>query len=84
MAIAQTLYYHLQKAFEKAFRKKIFQIKNYLRPYRQTINKTGVIQLIIAFTDDNVRLQYAAQYSNDVKRLEKFHSSMMRSFCDIE
>ena len=55
-----------------------------MRPYRQRIHKTGKIQLIIAFTDDNVRLQYAAQYSNDVKRLEKFHSSMMRSFCDIE
>ena len=42
----------------------------------------GVVQLVITFTDDQHRLQFAAEYSNDVKRLEKFLTSKMRSYCD--
>ena len=41
-----------------------------------------VFQLVITFTDDQHRLQFAAEYSNDVKRLEKFLTSKMRSYCD--
>ncbi|CBY24817.1 unnamed protein product [Oikopleura dioica] len=41
-------------------------------------------KLVIAFTDDTKRLQFVAQYSNDVKRLEKFIASMMKSFVDAE
>lgn len=40
------------------------------------------VQLVITFTDDQHRLQFAAEYSNDVKRLEKFLTSKMRSYCD--
>ena len=40
------------------------------------------IKLVVTFTDDQHRLQFAAEYSNDVKRLEKFLTSKMRSYCD--
>merc|ERR1712212_208927 len=44
----------------------------------------GDQKLVITFTDDQHRLQFLAEYSNDVKRLEKFLTSKMRSYCDVE
>merc|ERR1711935_41733 len=41
-------------------------------------------KLVVTFTDNHVRLQFAAEYSNDVKRLEKFLTSKMRMYCDVE
>merc|ERR1711951_16773 len=38
-------------------------------------------KLVVTFTDNQVRLQFAAEYSNDVKRLEKFLTSKMRMYC---
>ena len=46
--------------------------------------KTQNKKLVVTFTDCQVRLQFVAEYSNDVKRLEKFLTSKMRSYCDVE